>query len=291
MLFSIVLSVANACFLRAYGGLEMKKPNVYLFNAGISFVWIMILLALFGISDNTWDPVAIFYGAIYGVILFAFLLFKTQAMANGPIALSTLIGSCAFVIATAFGVLYCEETVLPAQLMGMLLLFVSLILCVNPKKSKEKLTVKWMLYSLGFFMAGGGVGILYKMFGKSEANTECETMLLTAAIVSFVIFLTVGFMKSDKKHELIKPDKKVGIYILLSGIASCSYIRLNLSLSNRIPSVIFFPVSNGGMVILSTIAGTFLFHEKLTKRQFMGIAIGCVAVIIVGCGDFLLGQL
>lgn len=287
MFVSIFLSVVNACLLRKFGSVG-KGTNVYLFNAGVSVVWIAVLSVLLAISSNTFDIEAVAYGAVYGVILFAFLLFKTQSMANGPVSLSTLIGSCAFVIATAFGVIYCDESVSISQLCGMALLMLSLVLCVNPKKSKEKLTKKWILYCLAFFFAGGFVGILYKLFGSSSAKDQREVMLLTAAIVSAVLFFAFGFVTGKRSGTTQKPSKTVLIFMLLSGIASCAYIRLNLSLSSIIPSVIFFPVSNGGMVILSTVAGKLLFKERLTKTQLLGIGIGCVAVAVVGCGDYLI---
>lgn len=291
MALSILLSVINACLLRKYNDAGKKGLNVYLFNAGISGVWIVILLVLLIVSDNTWNPLAVFYGVLYGIVLFAFLLFKTLSMANGPISLSTLIGSCAFLIATAFGVLYCKESVRPVQIIGMILLMLSLVLCVNPKKSKEKLSPKWMLYCLGFFLAGGFVGIIYKLFGRSSAGNEKEVMMLTAAVTAMLLFLIFGMLLSQKSGGRVLPDRKSLLFILLSGMASCGYIRMNLSLSNLIPSVVFFPVSNGGMVILSTIAARLIYQEKLTARQLLGIACGCIAVILVGCGDYLLGFL
>lgn len=291
MFVSIFLSVVNACILRQYGAVDKKGFNVYLFNTGVSVVWILIMSTLFFASGNTLNPEALFYGGIYGIILFTFLLFKTQSMANGPVSLTTLIGSCAFVIATAFGVICCGESVNAMQLIGMTLLLVSLFFCVNPKKSTEKLTKKWIKYCLGFFLAGGFVGILYKLFGKSQASGERETMLLTAAIVSTLLFFIFGLTEAKRNGVKVKPPKAVIPFMLLSGIVSCAYIRLNLSLSAVIPSVIFFPVSNGGMVILSTIAGRVLFKEKLTTMQYIGIALGCIAVVVIGSGDAILSLL
>lgn len=291
MLVSILLSVVNACILRKYAQVDKKGFNVYLFNAGVSVVWILIMSALFFTSGNTLNPEAVLYGAVYGVILFAFLLFKTQSMANGPVSLSTLIGSCAFVMATAFGVVWCDEKVSTLQIVGMILLLVSLFFCVNPQKSTEKLTKKWMLYCFGFFVAGGLVGILYKIFGKSQASGERETMLLTAACVSTVLFLIFGSVDAKRVGAPLKPQRGIIPFIVMSGFASCAYIRLNLSLSGIIPSVIFFPVSNGGMVILSTVAGRLLFGEKLTRIQYFGIAVGCAAVVVTGSGDAILGML
>lgn len=291
MSISILLSVANACLLRKYADVNRKNNySPFLFNAGVSLVWIVILCVCFALSGTAFSTGALVYGAVYGVILCAFLLFKTQCMAEGPVSLSTLIGSCAFIIATWFGVVYAKESVNRFQLIGMFMLLVSLVLCVNPKKSTEKLTAKWFLYCLGFFLAGGFVGILYKLFGKSDAKGDVDAMMLTASLVSAVLFAAVGYVKEKSKGtNNILPKKSAILYILLSGVASCAYIRMNLSLSAVIPSVIFFPVSNGGMVIFSTIAGKLLFKERLNTIQIAGIVIGCIAVVITGCGDYLFG--
>lgn len=93
--------------------------------------------------------------------------------------------------------------------------------------------------------------------------------------------------KSTEQTPNCSFPKNILIYMLLSGLASCAYIRINLSISNVIPSVIFFPISNGGMVILSTVVGRVAFGEKLNRVQLLGIAIGCLAVVITGCGDYL----
>lgn len=77
------------------------------------------------------------------------------------------------------------------------------------------------------------------------------------------------------------------MYVLLSGITGCIYIRLNVSLSGIIPSAIFFPVANGGIVILTTLAGAVIFKERLKAVQLLGVAIGLAAIVIIGSGEFL----
>ena len=212
-----------------------------------------------------------------------------RSMAEGPVSLSTLIGSCAFVIATWFGVFYVPENISAFQIAGQVLLFISLLLCVNPKKSGEKLTAKWFVYSFLFFLAGGAVGIIYKVFAKSDAAGEYNGMMLTASIVSAILFFVFGLLVNlFSKKQMPKIRKSSLMYIILCGIVSCVYIRLNLSLSAVIPSAVFFPVSNGAMVILSTVTGKLFFSEKLNKTQITGILIGLAAIVITGCSDLLM---
>ncbi len=291
MALSICFSVVNACLLHKFGNKDIKTTgDLFFFNGGISIIWTLILSIWFlAEGGNTITPTALIFGVIYGVILCTFLFFKMQSMAEGPVSLSTLIGSCAFIIATWFGVFYVPENISIFQIAGQILLLFSLILCVNPKKSGEKLTGKWFIYSLFFFLAGGAVGIIYKVFAKSDAAGEYNGMLLTASVVSAVLFFIFGLaVNAFSKKPLPKIRKSAIIYIILCGIVSCVYIRLNLSLSAVIPSAVFFPVSNGAMVILSTVTGKLFFSEKLNKTQITGILVGLIAIIITGCSDLLM---
>ena len=127
-----------------------------------------------------------------------------------------------------------------------------------------------------------------KVFGKSDAANEVNGMMLTASVVSCVLFFVVGMIVNKAAREPMPTIKKDSlIYILLSGITGCVYIRLNVSLSAIIPSAIFFPVANGGIVIITTFAGALMFREKLNRTQIAGVIVGLVAIVITGCGEFL----
>ena len=292
MAISICLSVFSSCLLRSFSNkkLAANSGDLFLFNAALSAVWTIVLGIWYLLSaDNGASHMAYVFGAAYGVIMCAFLFTKTCSLGEGPVSLTTLIGSCAFIIATWFGVIYANEPSINAvQYIGMALLVVSLILCINPKKSGEKLTVKWFAYAFAFFVAGGFLGIINKMFGKSDASAEVNAMMLTASVVSAVLFVIIGFLfnkVTGKPMPVIK--RGAWIYILVCGVASCLYQRLNVMLAKEILSVIFFPVSNGSMVLLSTVMGRIIFKERLRSVQIFGIIIGLIAIIMTGCSSLI----
>lgn len=287
---SVLLASLNSIILRKFKNRTFQNPgDSFFFNGGLSAVWIVIMFTwLLASGEVTITLSAICFGIIYGVILCLFLYFKNQSIATGPVSLTALIGNCAFIIATWFGVIYVPERISVFQLFGMALIVLSLFLCINPKKSAEKLSKKWFIYCIAFFFAGGCIGIFYKVFGKSDAAQEVNGMMLTASIVSCVLFFVTGIIV-NKSARLPMPSikKEALVYILLSGITGCVYIRLNVTLSSLIPSAIFFPIANGGIVIFTTIGGAFLFKEKLNKVQLSGIAVGLIAIVITGCGEYL----
>lgn len=83
----------------------------------------------------------------------------------------------------------------------------------------------------------------------------------------------------------VLPVKKrvlaAGALTLACGVAGCVYNRLNIYLSGAMANAVFFPLFNGGNIILSTLAGWLLFREALSKMQMAGIACGMVAVVFV----------
>lgn len=289
MMVSIFLSVSSSCLLRAFSNRALSKNtgDTFLFNAVLSIGWTLILgiWQLFSFEDVSAE--AYFFGIIYGIIMSAFLFTKMCALSKGPVSLTTLIGSCAFVIATWFGVIYAHEpTINTIQHIGMSMLVISLILCINPKKSGERLTIKWFLYAFSFFIAGGFLGIVNKMFGKSTASSQVNAMMLTASLVTAILFTVASFIINFITGKpLPKIHKGSWIYIILCAITSCLYQRLNVMLAKEILSVIFFPVSNGSMVILSTIMGKVVFKEKMLPIQIIGIFVGIFAIVITGCSS------
>ncbi len=284
LFIAVAFAVINGCILHSFNNRDIRNVgDTFFFNGGISAIWVIILAVFSTVSgDFVISSGSAFYGAIYGVIICSFLLFKNLSLTSGPVSLTILIGSCPFILTTLFGVIFMNQSVNAMQILGIILIIVSLILCISPKKG-EKISIKWLILSAMFFLAGGGVGILYMVFGASDSASEINGMMFCAACVAFVLYFLVGFIINLISKKPCPKIHKSGIpFILLCGIASCTYMRMNLYLSTVIPSVVFFPLSNSSVVILSTLSGVILFKEKLSKVQISGMLIGLAALVITG---------
>ena len=64
-------------------------------------------------------------------------------------------------------------------------------------------------------------------------------------------------------------------------------MRLNVALSALIPSAFFFPVTNGGIVVATTVAGALFFKERLNRTQLIGVLVGLLGIVVTGCGEAL----
>ena len=75
------------------------------------------------------------------------------------------------------------------------------------------------------------------------------------------------------------------ILMVVSGIAVAANNKLNLYLSGVMDSAVFFPIVNGGHLVLTTISALLFFKEKLTAKQWVGMILGIVAVVLL-CNPF-----
>jgi multidrug transporter EmrE-like cation transporter len=48
------------------------------------------------------------------------------------------------------------------------------------------------------------------------------------------------------------------------------------------PGIIFFPIVNGGVIILSALSAILLFRERLPKMQLIGLIAGIISVLCLG---------
>ena len=67
----------------------------------------------------------------------------------------------------------------------------------------------------------------------------------------------------------------------IGGICTAANNKFNLFLSGALPTAIFFPIYNVGILILTTLSAIVIFKEKLSLKQWIGVAIGIISVICI----------
>ena len=289
MALAIAFTISNSTLLHKFSNRGLKNSgDLFLFNAGMNAVWVLVIgiWSLFS-GGLHFDSTTILFGVIYAFILCLFSFFKLMSYSSGPVSLTTLIASCSFLITTAYSYFFEKQNISFSALIGIFVLLISLVLCIDPKASYGevggKIGLKWIIYTLIFFLAGGGVGILYREFGKSPAHDNINTMMFIAAgalaIGFFILSFCINGVAKNPKPRLTGYAVK---FMLICGLTSCIYIRLNIFLASVIPSIIFFPVSNGSCVLAAAVIGWILFKERLNGKQIFGVALGIVGMVIIG---------
>lgn len=279
ILISITAAALNSTLLHKIPA--SAKNNIFSFNFYCSVEWILIL-AMLGKGKININGMILFWGIIYGMTQVLFLVFKTKAMSSGPVSITTLIGNCSLLLSTSAGIIIWHEKISVLQIVGIIILLFSVIVCTYSKSDIAMPNI-WKIYSAAFFIFAAAVGIVFKFFSKSSACENASDMMLVSAVVMsiFLFFLSaLKHAKSDERKQIY--NLKYISVMIPCGILSCLYNRLNIYLAGTLPSAFFFPVFNGGVIILSSVMSIFLLKEQLTFKQIFGLVLGTVSIVITG---------
>lgn len=274
---SIAFAVANSILFHKREALE-NKMNPFMFNGVGSVVWIAALVLInkgrLCLNHNT-----VLYGIVYGTVQILFLFFKLKAMETGPVSVTTLIGNCSMVFSVIVSMIIWDEPVGVMQWVGIAILLLGIAAASEIKKADGYKRL-WSFYVVGFFILAGIVGIVFKLFSAAENHRHYTDMFIIAA--AFMALCNFAVSSTYAKNERTVYNKTDWRYALLCGVVCCVYNRLNAFLAGALPGVIFFPVFNGSVIILSAAAGVVLCKERLKKRQLLGFAMGAVALLFIG---------
>lgn len=272
---AILFASLNSVFLHNIDFSE--KGLVVRFNFIGSCIWAVILFCLGGRLEL--NKSVLVYGTLYAFAQVFFLIFKAKAMSLGPVSLTTLIGNMSLILSTVCGVLIWNERVCAIQIIGIILLIISIIICTYEKNS-EKNNAAWIFCCVLFFIFAGAVGIIFKFFSKTGENIN--NMMFFSSLIMIALLFPLSLLGKEKGQTKSRYTHTFIIKLVICGIISCLYNRINIYLSGAMDSIIFFPSFNGSVIILSTLFGVILFKEKLKAKQIIGITLGLISILSIG---------
>lgn len=279
---SIVFATLNNCLVHAAGDKQLDTHSVWFFNAVSCAGSLGILWCVNGgfaaVQQST-----VMFGIAYGSATAVFLIGKMMAFSSGPITVTTLIGNCSLVIPTLFGLLYYRETASVWQLVGLAGILASLFLCVKTPGKTGTYSRRWLLWCLLLFLAAGAVSVVFKLYRASPGKDEINEMMMVAYGVAggLLLIASVGNRQGAAVvRRVLKRD--MAWLLVLCTVSSTVYNRLNIYLSGAMDSVVFFPIFNGGVILLATLCGIWFYGEKLQARQILGLGIGTASIILIG---------
>ena len=255
--------------------------SIFSFNAISSLVAAGILL-LWGVSAPS--AFTLWLGILFGIVTALQALALLWALKIGPMSYTSVIGSFSTLVTTVSGTLFFDEKITALQIVGIAIMLCSFVLATAKDKDKKKFSLLWLLLCTINFLSIGCIGIMQKVHQSSPYRTELNEFLVIAFVVAGVLsgILAALFCK----RTAVQKENKHSLTLLLlcmfvAGVGVALNNRFNLYLSGVIDSAVFFPVVNGGGLILSTLAAVVFFKERHAKKQWIGILLGIVAVLML----------
>lgn len=278
----LTLSVLLDTFKNSYSNhfsknlIKTNRDNM-LFNAVLSFG--AVLFFIFAGASLKISAFSLILALIFALVTLAAQLTLILSLASGPMSYSVLFTYLGgILIPTAYSVILGQKPSV-FQYIGLLFMMITVFTSASLKKEK-KITGKWLFFSLTSLVMWGCVGICQQIHQSSQYKDEILGFLFWAFVIMTAIFLSF-FLLSKKEDSSYKLISKSSIYILFAGLGTGAINLINLYLSVAMKGIIFFPIVNGGVIILSGLVAILIFKEKLDRNQATGIIAGTVAVVLL----------
>lgn len=225
----------------------------------------------------------VIYGVIYGLLNASYQIIYTIAVRRGSVALTVLINTFSTIFTVAFGMLYYHETLRPANVVGVLFVFLSLLLAIDFKHTKNhNFSYSWFLLSLASMVLHGMADILIKIQKTNIPNQDISMLLVTYLIGSIALTL-LYFIQS----KLLKKPKTVALYpsrimLMLSvSVILGAYFVVYLLGIGTVPSVIYFPLISIGPTTVVSVLSVFIFKDRLKRHEVISLCFGIAATLLL----------
>ena len=289
----IVLSVIASALIGILRGKYAKSypmSGVYLwrfnFYQNIFCFLSILLIYLFSGTKFSFSVFSVLLGAALAVANILSLEGVLQAQACGSFAYTSVIVALSAIIPSMSGPVLFGEKVTVSQFAGIGLMIICILSPGNDGGERRAVNLKWLLFCTVAFVFSGAVGVVQKIHQNNAAHkAEMPALLLTCFFVSFALsgirLITERGRMKKSGESLNKLTLAVLLFPAVSGLCFAFPHTINLFLSGRLASVVFFPTINLCPMLLTMLYAVFGFKERLTAKQWAGIAVGILSTVFV----------
>lgn len=198
-------------------------------------------------------------------------------------ALTAMASKMGLLIPVLTAVIFLGESWYWTILPGLLCTLGALIL-LNPARSNSHTHVDMralallLLVFFGSGMVDAGVKLVQHFFLKNSSADQTITLIFTGAFLTGLLQHLFG----KREVALLPSLRDVGGGIIL-GVCNYGsmYTLVNALDKSGLPGTFLFPVNNLGVVMVTTAAAYVLFHETLSKRQWLGLICAAFAIALL----------
>lgn len=286
LILAIVFSAGVFVTMRFFKHFELDNHQALMWNYIFATVTGFLICNHFDtipeLVNESWFGLSLLTGFWF---IFTYLLMTRSTQSSG-ITITSLSSKLSVVLPTLAGVLIFHEKLNWEISIGIVLALVALVLVVGGgnaagdgnKESSNILRINWLLPILIFFGTGTG-DILMKLNEQRNASDDMGFM------IAFIYMIAMLFGIVLVIHDLIKglskwQNKSIFGGIIL-GVINFFSTYCIFHAMRCFDNVMLFPIYNIGVVSLTALIGWLVFKEKLTWKNYLGLAIALIAVVLI----------
>ena len=281
LLLSILASTLIFVIFTLFGKYKINTLQAIVFNYFTAFTT-GILSSTKTITVNEIINEDWFYGALFLGFLFIaiFNVMALTAQRNG-LSVASVASKMSVVIPIVFGLYAYNESLSILKTVGILLaLFAVYLTSVKAKTGKVSFKNLWLPILL--FFGSGTIDTTIKYIETTYVSDN-GIPIFSATIFAIAGIIGIIIISAEAIKGKFKLDLKSVFGGIILGIVNyySIYMLLKALQVDSFESSSIFTINNVAIVMLSTLIGLAFFKEKLSIKNWSGIAIAILSIVLV----------
>ena len=282
----LLLSVLSSSFIFVMFKL-FKRFDINTMQAIVINYFIACLVGFFGFLKDTditlipykpWFPGTIFLGVLF-IVVFNLAAITTQ---RSGLSVVSVASKMSVAIPVLFGILYFDESSGTIKIIGIILALAAVYL--TSVKSREGIPInrKNLIFPVLVFLGSGIIDTSIKFLETSYVN-KTDVALFSSSIFFIAGTIGTGILIVQAFMGTLKITGKNilgGIALGIPNFFSIYFLVMALR-SEGFESSTVFTINNVAIVLVSTLLGIALFKERLITKNWIGIALAILSILLV----------
>lgn len=283
LIISILISSLIFVIFKLFAVFNINRVQAIVVN------YIVALIAGFYSSETTLNVLEItdkpwFFGAFLLGFLFIsiFNVMGITAQRNG-LAVASVAGKMSVVIPIVFGIFLYDESIGFVKIIGIILALLAVYLTSAKSDTDSIISFKNLKYPIILFLGSGCIDTLLKYMQNTAVSETAVSMFLSTVFGFAFIIGFLSLMTTFIKKKNIKIHWKSILGGVILGVPN--YYSMNFLIkalqTEGLESSTLFTINNVSVVILTTIFALLFFKEKLIKKNWIGIILAIISILLV----------
>lgn len=281
LIVSVFMSASSSVFGKMFNRTNDKKTDATIFYNFFLLSSVCLGWGILFAFDFSFDVNVLWYSALFALCYTVCNIGIINALKYGPATLTALLSGLSLIVTTIWGFIFWDAKLTVFVVLGLILVVCSLTLCLYTKNKEEKtISWKWIFYVALAFFGNAGCSIVQRTQQVQYNGQHGKMLMLFATAFSVLIYLGV-YLKSDKKDNIsmIKTSWWIPVSAGVCNLILNVLVML-MAVTTLSPSLIY-PVIGVGSLAVVTIFSLFVFKEKMRWWQWVGVAVGALAVALL----------
>ena len=273
----LVLAIVSSALISIVMRVSSQKVKNNIGMLSVNYLTCLVMGGAFTGFTNLFPespnlPLTLGLGSINGFLyLLSFVLFQLSVKKNG-VVLSSVFMKLGLLVPLVLSIVFFAEVPTWMQIAGFIIAVAAIIL-INLQKSSENSRMGLGLVAL--LIAGGCADAMSKVYEQFGASSLSSRFLFYTFVVAFVLCTCYMLIK---KQRIGKNEALFGVLIGIPNFFSAKFLLVSLG---SIPAVVAYPTFSVATILLVSLVGVAVFKEKLSKRQYAGIAAILVSLVLL----------